>query len=64
MWIIWWQHCTAALTAAEVLAWAQTGRLPTWCENATGSMVAQTSGTLTPRISAIRFSPTSIDVDT
>ena len=37
----------AALTAAEVLAWAQTGRLPTWCENATGSMVAQTSGTLT-----------------
>jgi hypothetical protein len=29
-----------ALTAAEVLAWTQTGRLPTWCEVGTGSAVA------------------------
>lgn len=29
-----------ALTAAEVLAWTQSGRLPTWCEKATGSAVA------------------------
>jgi hypothetical protein len=28
-----------ALTAAEVLEWTQTGRLPTWCELATGSAV-------------------------
>jgi len=27
-----------ALTAAEVLEWTQTGRLPTWCEVATGSV--------------------------
>jgi hypothetical protein len=36
----------AVLTAAEMLSTAQTGRLPAWCEAATGSMVAQTSGTL------------------
>lgn len=29
-----------ALTAAEVLEWTQTGRLPVWCEIATGSAVA------------------------
>jgi hypothetical protein len=29
-----------ALTAAEVLAWTQTGRLPAWCEVGTGSAVA------------------------
>jgi hypothetical protein len=29
-----------ALTAAEVLAWTVTGRLPTWCEVGTGSAVA------------------------
>jgi hypothetical protein len=29
-----------ALTAAEVLAWTQTGRLPDWCELGTGSAVA------------------------
>jgi hypothetical protein len=28
-----------ALTAAEVLAWTQTGRLPTWCEVGTGNAV-------------------------
>lgn len=30
-----------ALTAAEVLEWTQTGRLPTWCEVGTGSAVAE-----------------------
>jgi hypothetical protein len=29
-----------ALTAAEVLEWTQTGRLPTWCESGTGSAVS------------------------
>ena len=29
-----------ALTAAEVLEWTQTGRLPTWCEIGTGSAAA------------------------
>ena len=36
-----------AWSDAEVLEWAQTGLPPTWCAGKTGSMVPQTSGTLT-----------------
>ena len=32
-----------ALTAAEVLEWTQTGRLPSWCEIGTGSAVGRLS---------------------
>jgi len=34
-----------ALTAAEVLDWTQTGRLPTWCEIGTGSAAGQLTNT-------------------
>lgn len=34
-----------ALTAAEVLEWTQTGRLPAWCEIGTGSAVGQLKNT-------------------
>lgn len=34
-----------ALTAAEVLDWTQSGRLPTWCEIGTGSAVGQLTNT-------------------
>jgi len=33
-----------ALTAAEVLEWTQTGRLPTWCEIGTGDMRGLVTG--------------------